>query len=158
MLVSCCFGLQPVKKKKIKREIKILENLRGGTNIIRLVDTVKDPVVRQHPQHEFIKKKHTANVTMDLLEPHLCGESWLLKVKSLKVKGIDDLLVFLYAHTFSVPTRKQQIFLTSGQISPDVVQRRVQILARLVFVWSAVSSVPHLQLIALSVNHTQTSS
>lgn len=38
---------QPVKKKKIKREIKILENLRGGTNIIRLVDTVKDPVVGQ---------------------------------------------------------------------------------------------------------------
>ncbi len=37
--------LQPVKKKKIKREIKILENLKGGTNIIRLVDTVKDPVV-----------------------------------------------------------------------------------------------------------------
>lgn len=37
--------MQPVKKKKIKREIKILENLRGGTNIIRLVDTVKDPVV-----------------------------------------------------------------------------------------------------------------
>lgn len=36
---------QPVKKKKIKREIKILENLRGGTNIIQLVDTVKDPVV-----------------------------------------------------------------------------------------------------------------
>ncbi|XP_036809270.1 casein kinase II subunit alpha' isoform X4 [Oncorhynchus mykiss] len=36
--------VQPVKKKKIKREIKILENLRGGANIIRLVDTVKDPV------------------------------------------------------------------------------------------------------------------
>jgi len=28
--------LKPVKKKKIKREIKILENLRGGTNIISL--------------------------------------------------------------------------------------------------------------------------
>uniref|UniRef100_A0A8C6TIE7 non-specific serine/threonine protein kinase n=1 Tax=Neogobius melanostomus TaxID=47308 RepID=A0A8C6TIE7_9GOBI len=38
--------LKPVKKKKIKREIKILENLKGGTNIIRLVDTVKDPVSR----------------------------------------------------------------------------------------------------------------
>ncbi|XP_071182317.1 casein kinase II subunit alpha'-like isoform X3 [Salvelinus alpinus] len=38
--------LKPVKKKKIKREIKILENLRGGANIIRLVDTVKDPVSR----------------------------------------------------------------------------------------------------------------
>lgn len=34
-----------MKKKKIKREVKILENLRGGTNIIKLIDTVKDPVV-----------------------------------------------------------------------------------------------------------------
>lgn len=39
------FILQPVKKKKIKREIKILENLRGGPNIITLADIVKDPVV-----------------------------------------------------------------------------------------------------------------
>lgn len=39
----CLF--KPVKKKKIKREVKILENLRGGTNIINLIDTVKDPVV-----------------------------------------------------------------------------------------------------------------
>uniref|UniRef100_A0A7E4ULJ1 Casein kinase II subunit alpha n=1 Tax=Panagrellus redivivus TaxID=6233 RepID=A0A7E4ULJ1_PANRE len=38
--------LKPVKKKKIKREIKILENLRGGTNIITLLDIVKDPVSR----------------------------------------------------------------------------------------------------------------
>lgn len=38
--------LKPVKKKKIKREIKILENLRGGTNIITLLSIVKDPVSR----------------------------------------------------------------------------------------------------------------
>ncbi|KAI6223633.1 Kinase domain protein [Aphelenchoides fujianensis] len=38
--------LKPVKKKKIKREIKILENLRGGTNVINLLDVVKDPVSR----------------------------------------------------------------------------------------------------------------
>ncbi|CAG6015662.1 casein kinase II subunit alpha [Menidia menidia] len=38
--------LKPVKKKKIKREIKILENLRGGPNIISLLDIVKDPVSR----------------------------------------------------------------------------------------------------------------
>lgn len=45
-LTSNCFCLfKPVKKKKIKREVKILENLRGGTNIINLIDTVKDPVV-----------------------------------------------------------------------------------------------------------------
>lgn len=38
--------LKPVKKKKIKREIKILENLKGGTNIISLLDVVKDPTSR----------------------------------------------------------------------------------------------------------------
>lgn len=38
--------LKPVKKKKIKREIKILENLRGGINVITLMATVKDPASR----------------------------------------------------------------------------------------------------------------
>lgn len=38
--------LKPVKKKKIKREIKILENLRGGPNIITLQGVVKDPISR----------------------------------------------------------------------------------------------------------------
>lgn len=45
ILLNLFFFLQPVKKKKIKREIKILENLRGGPNIISLLDIVKDPVV-----------------------------------------------------------------------------------------------------------------
>jgi len=44
-LVLSYIHMQPVKKKKIKREIKILENLRGGPNIISLLDIVKDPVV-----------------------------------------------------------------------------------------------------------------
>lgn len=35
--------LKPVKKQKIKREMKILENLKGGTNIVTLLDTVRDP-------------------------------------------------------------------------------------------------------------------
>jgi casein kinase II subunit alpha len=35
--------LKPVKKKKIKREIKILQNLSGGPNVIQLLDTVRDP-------------------------------------------------------------------------------------------------------------------
>lgn len=35
--------LKPVKRKKIKREIKILQNLTGGTNIIQLLDVVRDP-------------------------------------------------------------------------------------------------------------------
>lgn len=47
-IIQCSFHFvfQPVKKKKIKREIKILENLRGGTNIITLEAVVKDPVSR----------------------------------------------------------------------------------------------------------------
>ncbi|RHY69297.1 hypothetical protein DYB34_012428, partial [Aphanomyces astaci] len=39
----CCVKiLKPVKKKKIQREIKILQNLRGGPNIIQLLDVVRD--------------------------------------------------------------------------------------------------------------------
>lgn len=34
--------LKPVKKKKIKREIKILQNLAGGPNVIALLDVVRD--------------------------------------------------------------------------------------------------------------------
>ena len=34
--------LKPVKKKKIKREIKILQILSGGPNIISLLDVVRD--------------------------------------------------------------------------------------------------------------------
>lgn len=38
--------LKPVKKKKIKREIKILQNLAGGPNIVALLDVVRDPVAK----------------------------------------------------------------------------------------------------------------
>lgn len=34
--------LKPVKKKKIKREIKILQNLANGPNIVKLLDVVRD--------------------------------------------------------------------------------------------------------------------
>jgi len=37
--------LKPVKKKKIKREIKILQNLSGGPNIVGLLDVVRDTQV-----------------------------------------------------------------------------------------------------------------
>jgi len=35
--------LKPVKKMKIKREIKILQILNGGPNIVKLIDIVRDP-------------------------------------------------------------------------------------------------------------------
>jgi casein kinase II subunit alpha len=36
------FTYLQVRKSKIKREIKILKNLEGGPNIIKLQDVVKD--------------------------------------------------------------------------------------------------------------------
>jgi casein kinase II subunit alpha len=36
--------LKPVRKKKIRREISILQNLTGGPNVIQLYDIVRDPV------------------------------------------------------------------------------------------------------------------
>ncbi|XP_049848766.1 uncharacterized protein LOC126316714 [Schistocerca gregaria] len=36
--------LKPTKNKKIRREIKVLQNLFGGTNIIKLYDVVRDPI------------------------------------------------------------------------------------------------------------------
>lgn len=38
--------LKPVKLKKIHREIKILQNLTGGPNIVQLYDVVQDPALR----------------------------------------------------------------------------------------------------------------
>jgi casein kinase II subunit alpha len=38
--------LKPVKKTKIRREIKILQTLRGGVNIINLIDVVRDPMTK----------------------------------------------------------------------------------------------------------------
>jgi casein kinase II subunit alpha len=49
--------LKPVKKKKIKREIKILQNLSGGPNIVALLDVVRDSQVnhsfRIYPPNDF---------------------------------------------------------------------------------------------------------
>ena len=42
--------LKPVKKK-IKREIKILQNLSGGPNVIGLLDVVRDAQVCLAPAH-----------------------------------------------------------------------------------------------------------
>ncbi len=38
--------LKPVKKAKIRREIKILKTLRGGVNIVSLLDVVRDPATK----------------------------------------------------------------------------------------------------------------
>jgi len=57
--------LKPVKKKKIKREIKILQNLFGGPNIIKLYDVVRDPQSKT-PSLIF---EHVQNLDSKLLYP-----------------------------------------------------------------------------------------
>jgi hypothetical protein len=59
--------LKPVKKKKIKREISILQNLSGGTNIIKLLDVVRDPVSKT-PSLVF---EHVNNTDFRQLYPTL---------------------------------------------------------------------------------------
>lgn len=57
--------LKPVKKKKIKREIKILQNLSGGVNIIDLLDVVRDPTSKT-PALIF---EHINNTDFKILYP-----------------------------------------------------------------------------------------
>ena len=59
--------LKPVKKKKIKREIKILQNLCGGPNIITLLDVVRDPQSKT-PSLVF---EHVNNTDFKVLFPTL---------------------------------------------------------------------------------------
>mmetsp|Transcript_15420 Transcript_15420/g.38865 ORF Transcript_15420/g.38865 Transcript_15420/m.38865 type:complete len:339 (-) Transcript_15420:231-1247(-) len=59
--------LKPVKKKKIKREIKILQNLCGGPNIIKLLDVVRDPQSKT-PSLVF---EYVDNVDFKVLYPTL---------------------------------------------------------------------------------------
>ncbi|ORX93662.1 Pkinase-domain-containing protein [Basidiobolus meristosporus CBS 931.73] len=57
--------LKPVRKKKIKREIKILQNLAGGINVITLYDVVRDPQSKT-PSLIF---EHVNNIDFKILYP-----------------------------------------------------------------------------------------
>ncbi|KAG5401355.1 hypothetical protein IGI04_015962 [Brassica rapa subsp. trilocularis] len=59
--------LKPVKKKKIKREIKILQNLCGGPNIVKLLDIVRD----QQSKTPSLIFEHVNNKDFKVLYPTL---------------------------------------------------------------------------------------
>ncbi|KAG7026943.1 Casein kinase II subunit alpha-4, chloroplastic [Cucurbita argyrosperma subsp. argyrosperma] len=59
--------LKPVKKKKIKREIKILQNLCGGINIVKLLDIVRD----QQSKTPSLIFEHVNNLDFKVLYPTL---------------------------------------------------------------------------------------
>lgn len=64
--------LKPVMKKKIKREIKILQNLCGGPNIIKLLDAVRDPqsktpsLIFEHVNNTDFKTLYPTLTDMDI--------------------------------------------------------------------------------------------
>ncbi len=62
--------LKPVKKKKIRREIKILQNITGGPNIIQLLDVVRDSESKT-PSLIF---EYVDNTDFKVLYPTLTGE------------------------------------------------------------------------------------
>ncbi|KAL0431504.1 UNVERIFIED_CONTAM: Casein kinase II subunit alpha-4, chloroplastic [Sesamum radiatum] len=59
--------LKPVKKKKIKREIKILQNLCGAPNIVKLLDIVRD----QQSKTPSLIFEHVNNTDFKVLYPTL---------------------------------------------------------------------------------------
>ncbi|RYQ80881.1 hypothetical protein Ahy_Scaffold1g106987 isoform E [Arachis hypogaea] len=59
--------LKPVKKKKIKREIKILQNLCGGPNVIKLLDIVRD----QQSKTPSLIFEYVNNTDFKVLHPTL---------------------------------------------------------------------------------------
>ncbi|KAI5077288.1 hypothetical protein GOP47_0007112 [Adiantum capillus-veneris] len=59
--------LKPIKKRKLKREIKVLQTLFGGTNITQLLDIVRDPVSRT-PSFIF---EYVNNTDSKVLYPRL---------------------------------------------------------------------------------------
>lgn len=60
--------LKPVKKKKIKRELKILQNVSNGPNIVRLLDYVRDPLSKT-PSLIF---EYVNNIDFKQLYPTFC--------------------------------------------------------------------------------------
>ncbi|KAK9811016.1 hypothetical protein WJX73_006703 [Symbiochloris irregularis] len=76
--------LKPVKKKKIKREIKILQNLCGGPNVIQLLDVVRDPQSKT-PSLIF---EHVNNTDFKVLYPTLVDNDVRYYLFEL-LKGLD---------------------------------------------------------------------
>lgn len=88
--------LKPVKKKKIKREIKILQNLAGGPNIVALLDVVRDSQVTtlssSHSHFEncpLYSESDVSSPSWDL-EPFSDGDKLQSKTPSLIFEYVNN--------------------------------------------------------------------
>jgi casein kinase II subunit alpha len=85
--------LKPVKKKKIRREIKILQNLSGAPNIIKLLDIVRDPVTKT-PSLVF---EYVNNTDFKVLYPTLTDYDIRYYIyELLKVQNFSFLFFFFF--------------------------------------------------------------
>ncbi|MQL69881.1 hypothetical protein Taro_002153 [Colocasia esculenta] len=89
--------LKPVKKKKIKREIKILQNLCGGPNIVKLLDIVRD----QQSKTPSLIFEYVNNMDFKVLYPTLTDYDIRYYIyELLKKNHIDVALPIFSLHIF----------------------------------------------------------
>jgi len=86
--------LKPVKKKKIKREVKILQNLYGGPNIIKLLDVVRD----QQSKTPSLIFEYVNNMDFKVLYPTLVDYDVRYYIREL-LKALD------YCHSLGIMHR-----------------------------------------------------
>jgi casein kinase II subunit alpha len=115
--------LKPVKKKKIKREIKILQNMCGGTNIIQLLDVVRDPQSKT-PSLIF---EHVNNTDFKILYPTLSDYDIRFYIYEL-LKALD------YCHSNGVMHRDvkpHNVSMTAGACNPSMCSHYSRPLTRI---------------------------
>ncbi|KAI8369139.1 casein kinase II catalytic subunit [Choanephora cucurbitarum] len=105
--------LKPVKKKKIKREIRILQALAGGPNIIRLLDVVRD-IDAGIPSLIF---EHVNNVDFNILYPTLTDQDVRYYMYQL-LKALD------YCHSHGIMHRD----IKPHNVMIDHTQRKLRLI------------------------------
>lgn len=106
---------KPIKKKKVKRELKVLmvcradllylwcvlmrryhlQNLKGGENIIELLDVVRDPQVRRHLVWEsFVLRLTVAIFFFPLSLPNLLSQSKTPAIIFEHVANLDSKVLY----------------------------------------------------------------
>ncbi|KAK8074812.1 hypothetical protein PG997_009475 [Apiospora hydei] len=90
--------LKPVKKKKIKREIKILQNLSGGPNIVALLDVVRDSQYLLPPLHRGAMPWRLWMWMSLFLRSECVGGNWLTGISTAIVQSKTPSLIFEYVN------------------------------------------------------------
>ncbi|QPG73546.1 Casein kinase II subunit alpha' [Brettanomyces nanus] len=105
--------LKPVKLKKIHREIKILKNLTGGPNIVKLFDVVQDPTSKI----PALVSEKVNNVDFRVLYPKL-------GIEDIKFYFTQLLIALDYSHSMGIIHRDVK----PQNIMIDPVNRKLKLI------------------------------